>query len=178
MDNTKQPLLPESVAIHALKAEWRIQYIPCSAKLELIEKPQQELALVGKTQDKAACKLKLVNWVKDKAKYHLVSQLHHLSQQTKLPFTQVGIRDQRTRWGSCTSDKSISLNYKLIFLPPHLVDHVLIHELCHTTHLNHSQHFWQLVAQHDPHWKMHKRALRSADQYIPAWLKLGDIEVK
>ena len=109
-----------------------------------------------------------IAWLdKGKAKIFLAQWLHETSATTELSFTKVSIRDQKTRWGSCTPKKHINLNYKLIFLPAALAQHVLIHELCHTIHLNHSRRFWALVARHDPDYKMLDKALRKADQYIP-----------
>jgi predicted metal-dependent hydrolase len=162
--------LPTTIALSALNQTWAVQYIACGAKLEMIQRPQQELVLVGKVADKARCLDKLLGWVREQAHTHLLSHIQEISQATKLHYTQVTIRGQQTRWGSCTSKKTISLNYKLIFLPLHLVKHVLIHELCHTQHLNHSRKFWSLVAEFDPAWQEHRRELRQADQFMPKWL--------
>ncbi len=92
-----------------------------------------------------------------------------LSQQTGLDFSSVSIRNQRSRWGSCSTLKAINLSYKLIYLPVPLLDHIMIHELCHTIHMNHSGKFWRLVAQFDPEWKLHCHETRSGDKYIPLW---------
>jgi predicted metal-dependent hydrolase len=56
---------------------------------------------------------------------------------------RVAIRNQRTRWGSCSREKSINLSYYLMLLPPHLVDYVILHELCHTKEMNHGDKFWK-----------------------------------
>jgi predicted metal-dependent hydrolase len=166
-----QDVLPTHLCLHAIQQEWKIHYIPCDSKLELIIRPHHELVLVGPTHDNHACKQKLIRWLKDQSNLHLPAQLKVISGQTGLNYASVRIRDQQTRWGSCTSKKSISLNYKLMFLPPHLLIHVLIHELCHTKYLNHSEKFWALVARHDASWQEHKRALRAADQFVPEWLQ-------
>jgi hypothetical protein len=64
----------------------------------------------------------------------------------------------------------ISLNARLLLLPPHLVDYVLVHELCHTRHLNHSSAFWRLVARHCPTYPAHRRELCAAGRQLPAWV--------
>ena len=65
----------------------------------------------------------------------------------------------------------ICLNYKLLFLPPQITRYVLIHELCHTVHMNHSKEFWQLVKKNDPLYKQWDHDLKNANQYIPQWLQ-------
>jgi len=101
----------------------------------------------------------------------LIHQLNIISEKTQLPYKKATIRDQQTRWGSCTKDKNISLNYKILFLPEHLARHIFIHELCHTIHLNHSDKFWKLVEKFDSHWQEHRRAIRKVNELIPGWLE-------
>jgi predicted metal-dependent hydrolase len=125
--------------------------------------------LLGNIEDKNLCKKMLIKWVKDQAKKHLTKRLAELSEHTGLHYSNLTIRNQTTRWGSCSSVKAISLNYKLIFLAPEITDYIIIHELCHTVHMNHSARFWRLVSQWDAGWKEHSRAARRADKLIPAW---------
>jgi hypothetical protein len=82
---------------------------------------------------------------------------------------EISIRNQRTRWGSCSRSKSISLNQKLIFLPPELVRYVMLHELCHTRVMSHSSKFWNLVASYDPAYKKKIKVLRESAKHLPLW---------
>lgn len=166
----KLDTLPDNIIFSACSEEWRVEYQLCDTKIELIERPQKELVLVGNIQDKVRCRHLLTKWVKQKAKTYLTEHLEKVSQRTLLPFEKTTVRSQTTLWGSCTSAKAISLNYKLIFLPPELTTHVMIHELCHTKHLNHSERFWRLVESFDENWRANRRALRKADAYIPDWI--------
>lgn len=81
---------------------------------------------------------------------HLVPRLQTLSLKTGLKYHRTFVKRPRTRWASCSRHQSISLNAKLLFLPPELVDYVIIHELCHLVEMNHSKRFWELVARHSP----------------------------
>ena len=75
-------------------------------------------------------------------------------------YTSISIRDQKTRWGSCSSRGTLSYNYRLIFAPPKVLDYVVVHELCHLTYLNHSKDFWNKVASVMPDYKVYKNWLK------------------
>lgn len=83
--------------------------------------------------------------LKREARLILPVRLKHLAQLHHFNYNKVSIRDTKTRWGSCTSRKDISLSVSLMLLPLHLVDYVLLHELCHTIEMNHSERFWSLM---------------------------------
>lgn len=74
--------------------------------------------------------------------------------------TSISIRGQTSRWGSCSSQGEISLNWKLLAVPPEIIDYVVIHELAHLTHMDHSPRFWAVVAKYHPEFKNAKRWLR------------------
>lgn len=81
------------------------------------------------------------------AKCILPPRLEQLSRQCGLPYSGVKINSSQGRWGSCSTRKAINLSYFLLLLPSHLIDYVLIHELCHTREMNHSERFWALMDQ-------------------------------
>ena len=80
---------------------------------------------------------------KSKARVFLVNRLNELAEKYGYKYHKVYIRRQRTRWGSCSAKNNISLNMNLIRLPGELIDYVILHELAHTKHKNHSKKFWQ-----------------------------------
>lgn len=163
--------LPEQIQFDALGEIWQVRYIQGhSKKMQLLARSQKEIVLLGDINNKELAKKLLLAWTKEQAKQHLPVLLEKVSKQIQLPYKKVVIRAQKSRWGSCTSEKVINLNFKLLFLPSHLAIHILIHELCHTVHLNHSTKFWRLVASFDPDWKQHDRAIRKADNFMPGWL--------
>lgn len=116
------------------------------------------------------CFAVLGHWLHYQGQRHLVPWLDRLSRACELPYRNVRIRSQQQRWGSCSSAHDINLNDKLLFLKPAVVDYVLIHELCHTRHFNHSKAFWALVKRFVPDYDRHKQYLSAADGLIPAWL--------
>lgn len=81
-------------------------------------------------------------------------------------YTSITIRDQKTRWGSCSSRGTLSFNYRLIFAPSAVLDYVVVHELCHLTHMNHSKEFWNMVGSVMPDYKVYRRWLRDHGQEL------------
>ena len=79
---------------------------------------------------------------KEEAREKLGKRLSELATEHKFRYNKVSIRNQRTRWGSCSSKDNISLNMKLLHLPDQLIDYILLHELVHTRVKNHSKDFW------------------------------------
>lgn len=75
-------------------------------------------------------------------------------------YERITVRDQKTRWGSCSSKGTLSFNYRLLFAPPRVLDYVVVHELCHLTYMNHSRDFWNKVASVMPDYLTCKRWLR------------------
>ena len=121
-------MLPDLIDLKAINESWRISYINVDKKIQLVQRHQLgELALVGNINDTSACKTKMKIWLKNRAKIYLPRLLGEMSELMQTSYTKVTIRNQKTLWGSCTVDKSINLNYKLIFLPCRLVRHILIH---------------------------------------------------
>ncbi|MCK8058579.1 MULTISPECIES: M48 family metallopeptidase [unclassified Fusibacter] len=92
----------------------------------------------------------LIQWYKDMAKLKLKEQVDHYSDRLDLRPNRIFIKDQKTRWGSCSSKRNINLNWRLIKAPIEVIDAIIVHELCHLKHLNHSSEFWQLVESSYP----------------------------
>ena len=84
---------------------------------------------------------------KEKARMLVTERLAHFNRHYGLSWNRIAIRNQRSRWGSCSRKKNLNFNYRIVLLPPHLADYIIVHELCHLGELNHSPRFWSLVAQ-------------------------------
>lgn len=87
-------------------------------------------------------------------------------------YQTVVIRDQKTRWGSCSSRGTLSFNYRLMLAPPAVLDYVIVHELCHLTHMNHSKTFWDAVETILPDYKVHREWLKKHGQELTLSTKL------
>lgn len=94
-----------------------------------------------------------------KAREYLPYRLDYLAKLHGYSYDKVRLSHANTRWGSCSSGKVISLNIGLMQIPEVLRDYVIIHELAHLNHMDHSQDFWNEVALHDPKYKEHRRKL-------------------
>jgi predicted metal-dependent hydrolase len=112
----------------------------------------------------------LKRWLKNYAKKLLLPIADNLAQITKFVPAKINVKEQKNLWGNCSSAKIINLNYKLIFLPLHLVQHVILHELAHLKHFNHSTRFWQLLQALDQHALEHDKQLKNANHYVPLWI--------
>lgn len=164
------PELITELNLQAIQQTWQIIYQPTDSK-QLRHKTQDyNLILSGDVNNINKVNSWLQTWLKKLAHAQLLPWLENLSIKHALPYNKAAIRNQQTLWGSCTAQKNISLNYKLLFLPTGYAEHVMLHELCHTRHLNHSQHFWNLLYKLDPQTGLHDRGIRVSNKYVPIGL--------
>jgi predicted metal-dependent hydrolase len=163
--------LPERIVLPALAEEWEVDYSGGGAPAGAVVRERSgRLVVTGDADDFDACRRALCRWLGRRARRTLLPRLAVLSYQNQFPYERATVRQQRTRWGSCSRKKTISLNARLLLLPPAVVDYVLIHELCHTSEMNHSPRFWALVEAHDPEFRAHKKVLRQSAKELPRWL--------
>ncbi len=92
-------------------------------------------------------------WIKERAGEVIRTEAESLAAEIGVHFKRLTIRDQRTKWGSCSKRGNLSFNWRLILFPPTVLRYVVIHELCHIRHFNHSPQFWALVEEHDPSYR-------------------------
>lgn len=97
---------------------------------------------------------------KSQAREYIPSRVKELAQKFALEYNSVKITGARSRWGSCTSKKNLNFSYRLILTPRDVIDYVIIHELAHTIHMNHSKEFWSLVQTMMPDYKEHEKYLK------------------
>lgn len=169
----KQAELPASLLITATGQEWQLRYRQGKALTVSVRgKDDNTLLLQGNVADQRACSAALQRWLARHAREVLVPWLEGLSREHGLPFKKTTVRTQRTRWASCSSRGTISINTRLLFLEKEQVEYVFLHELCHTVHMNHSQKFWALLGERLPDYKRHHQAIHKSRQDIPAWASM------
>ena len=162
--------IPTQINLAATAEEWCVnREATASKQVRIAESRNGELRIKGAVADDGNVQRALKRWLARRAKSHLVAQLDELSDRHGFSYERATIRFQRSRWGSCSSRGTISLNARLMFLPPELVRCVLTHELCHTAHLNHGPQFWSLLDQVEPEHRALHRELRQGSRHIPGW---------
>ncbi|MDP9083072.1 MAG: M48 family metallopeptidase [Pseudomonadota bacterium] len=125
--------------------------------------------LIQAPDDQGARRL-LQGWLKRAADERLSPRLLELAADLRYSVAKVSIRCQRTRWGSCSTRGTVSLNCSLVFLRPDVVRYLFVHELAHTKHMNHSAHFWDLVHKLEPEYRRLDRELLAGWRTVPAWV--------
>ncbi len=133
-------------AFLASKAEWIEEKMTALAL-----RPDMFLLRGGKKEYEAS---------RDLARKLIEERLAYFQPLYGVSWKRVSIRNQKTRFGSCSQGGALSFNYRLLFLPPHLCDYVIVHELCHLIEFNHSKKFWALVARTFPDFRTLRRELR------------------
>lgn len=128
------------------------------------------LRVAGDVSNQKLVTQALREWLMSFAREMLGAELTQVAAETGFTYRRMQIRRQRTRWGSCSISGTISLNVCLLFLRPDIVRYLLIHELCHTRHMNHSARYWALVATHEPNFRQLDRELLRGWRHVPAWM--------
>ncbi len=144
-----------------------------SKKYHLFDPHYHILYLYPEHKEQSHIAALMRQWLKKRAKTVLPGWLEGIAYRHGLDYKKVSIGFQKTRWASCSNKKTISLNSKLLFLPAFLVEHVFVHELCHTRHPNHSQDFWALLRHLQPEYRIFEHKLKNYwQQVVPPFLEM------
>ena len=164
-------VLPDRLELPAVARNYRVRYERATvAKSVRYRCRNNTVVLSGCTNDEKQCVTALKRWLASVARAELEPQLQALSVSTGNPYARMQVRGQRTCWGSHSSSGTISINYCLLFLEPELVRYLMIHELCHGRHMNHSRRYWRYVEKFEPDYRRLDKALTDAWNQVPVWL--------
>jgi hypothetical protein len=123
-------------------------------------KLERNRLIVSLGAKKGRLALALEQWYRMQAVQLIGERADKLSARCRLSYNGLIIRGQKSRWGSCSSKGNLSFNWKLIMAPEPVIDYVITHELLHLKEMNHTKRFWQLVAEHCPRWREHRKWLK------------------
>lgn len=118
------------------------------------------------TDGEALVKAALIGWYRKKARGFLEEMTAWRAQRMGVSYGRIAIRDQATRWGSCSAKGNINYNWKLVLLPDKLADYVVVHELAHRVEMNHSKDFWKVVEGELPDYRQKRRKLKDYENKI------------
>ena len=181
-----QPFPPTVIALPAFGQHWRLHLAGGTGRLRISASDSAAGAVLTVRGDPAASdgatgpygplRAALQAWLMRHCRVQLEAELAAAAARTGLAYRRMSLRRQRTRWGSCSSRGTISLNACLAFQSPEVLRYLLIHELSHTLHMNHSAAFWNCVARHCPDWQRLDRELVAGWRFVPQWVFAGAIE--
>lgn len=167
-------LLPAVIELDAIGQQFRVRYERRSKATTVRYRCSgNTVVLSGRTGDDKLCVAALKRWLASVAKAEFAPRLRALSGVTDNPYKKMQVRGQKTCWGSHSSTGTISINYCLLFLEPDAVRYLMIHELCHARHMNHSARFWASVGKFEPDYKRLDKALTDSWKRVPVWLGIN-----
>jgi predicted metal-dependent hydrolase len=172
---TPQPFPPEVIELRVTAERWRLHQAGGTGPMRLVEVGADHAA-AGERILRACgvpnAKLRegLRSWLLRAARTRLAPRVAALAMATGVAYSRVSIRRQRSRWGSCSARGTISLNCCLLFQRPEVVDYLIVHELMHVKHMNHSARFWQAVERHCADWRALDRELVQGWRHVPRWV--------
>ncbi|NHX35850.1 MULTISPECIES: M48 family metallopeptidase [Halolamina] len=134
---------------------------------ELVVEPARENRLTDETirlrrsaVEQSSVKRALENFYRAVARERFTERADHYAPRMGVEYGQIEVRNQRTKWGSCSSTGTLGLNWRLMLAPPAIGDYVVVHELAHLREMNHGEAFRSIVGEFDPAWEEHRNWLR------------------
>lgn len=131
--------------------------------VELVEEhhvSDENLILSKAAVEARSIKSELESFYRQEARTHLQERIQHYSERMGVEPRQLELRNQRTRWASCSPNQTLSFNWRLVMAPPNVIDYIVVHELAHLQEQNHTNRFWHIVSQYDPNYQAHAEWLK------------------
>jgi len=172
IESFRRDLNPSTIELHALSEKWIVDQ-PLDTNNHTTATGSFNIKIKPDPQDPFFVSRYLQEWVQYRAEKSLLPWIESIAIHRGLKLNKVRIKNQATRWGSCSASGNINLNRNLLFMPPHIVEYVLHHELNHITHLNHSEIFWDSLSEILPDYKNLKRELKQLEiSAVPSWASI------
>jgi len=128
------------------------ELVPVISEVKQITRQETAILIPAKIEADKVQK-KIEKYFKDHAKAIIAERCQYFSQKLKLSYSKFVINNNQTRWGSCSKNGEIALNWRAIMLKPALLDYIVVHEFCHLLEFNHTKDFWRIVETILPNWK-------------------------
>ncbi len=127
-----------------------------------------EIIYIQKSYNKESIKRGKEDYLKykDKALKLAQERIRFYNKKYKFNYNKIRIKNQRTRWGSCSQKANLNFNYRIIFLSEQMRDYIIVHELCHLKEFNHSKRFWDLVSSTLPNYKEIRKDLKNNEMKL------------
>lgn len=163
---------PERLELPALGETWVVTRSTANAgRSQWQQVGEQQLQLhLRPSANRLEARVLLLQWLRRYVRPHFESRLRGLADHHDFRFESMQLRKQRTRWGSCSRSGVISLNICGVFQAPEVLEYLMLHELVHTRHMNHSTRYWRAVEELCPGWRELDRALSRGWQQVPQWV--------
>ena len=163
---------PQQLELQALDERWRISKVASqSSRMHWQETADRELQLhLPEGANRMQSRVLLLEWLRHYLRPHFERRLSTLAACHGFHYESMQLRRQRTRWGSCSKRGVISLNLCGAFQAPEVLDYLMLHELVHTRHMNHSDRYWKAVEAVCPAWRELDLALTRGWQHVPQWI--------
>jgi predicted metal-dependent hydrolase len=149
--------LPEQITFLGTPHAVRVAIVP--GKRATVAHDGQTFAIAVATE--ATARPALEAWLREAARFAIATQVASRAAEMGLAYGRVAIRDQRTRWGSCSRVGNLNFNWRLVLAPSAVLDYVVVHELAHRVEMNHSTRFWRIVARYCADYGVHRVWLRT-----------------
>jgi predicted metal-dependent hydrolase len=132
----------------------------------LVRETREELILTGPTDGEDTVRTVIMHWYRQRARQYLEEKTAVWAHIMNTDYGRIAIRDQATRWGSCSGKGNLNFNWRLVLLPEDLADYVVVHELAHRFFMNHSSAFWAIVEKEIPDYRFRRKRLREYESHI------------
>lgn len=167
--------LPATIELTVAAEVWALtttHLVDTRLRLTWVRQPQPMIELAGDLRRGEAGRRLLQGWLKEQGRRILIPLVEQRCRDTGLEVRRCQVRLQKTRWGSYSTQGTLSLNAGLLFLSRSLVRHVITHELCHTLHPGHPPAFWRELERWEPDWRRLDAELKNATSDIPEWVRV------
>lgn len=156
------PLRPDSI-IPFRGEDYSIRHLPARRGTVTLDPLERIIHVPGELPHVPR---RLLDWLKDAARADLTAASRRYAEAMGVSYRRITVRDQRSRWGSCSAGGDLSYSWRLILTPTFVLDYVVAHEVAHLKHMDHSARFWRLVLSHCPDAHRAKSWLKSHGQDV------------